>query len=50
MFSLLNIETIDNFIENYINHDFDGQFGVIKKLFFNKNGDMISTYPDNLKV
>tara|TARA_B100001248_G_C27391748_1_gene462804 strand:- start:75 stop:770 length:696 start_codon:yes stop_codon:yes gene_type:complete len=48
---LLNIETIDNFIENYINHDFDGQFGVIKKknYFFNKNGDMISTYPDNLK-
>lgn len=41
----LSIKTIDNFVEKYINNDYDGMFGVIKMkdYFWDKNGNM-TTY------
>ena len=49
---LLSIETIDNFIEHFINSDKEGGFGVIEKkqYFWDHKGNMISEWPKNQKI
>ena len=49
---LLTIETIDQFVESYINSDKGGMFGVIgkKQYFWDENGKMISPWPTHQKI
>ena len=49
---LLTIETIDNFVESYINSDKGGMFGVIgkKQYFWDEKGKMISPWPSHQKI
>ena len=49
---LLKIETIDAFINSYLQSPFDGQFSVISKknYFWNIDKEMITTWPDKADV
>ena len=49
---LLSIETIDNFIEHFINSNKEGGFGVIEKkqYFWDHKGNMISEWPEKQKI
>jgi CMP-N-acetylneuraminic acid synthetase len=49
---LLKIETIDNFIEKFLNSDKQGGFGVIakKQYFWDSEGKMISEWPEGQKI
>lgn len=49
---LLKTETIDNFIQEYINSPYDGMFGVIKKknYFWNKNHELITPWPEGYEL
>ena len=49
---LLKTETIDGFVEKYINSDSDGLFGVIgkKQYYWNEDGDMITNWPEGLTI
>lgn len=49
---LLSIETIDSFVESYINSDKGGMFGVIRKkqYFWDEKGKMISPWPSHQKI
>ena len=49
---VLTIETIDQFVESYINSDKGGMFGVIgkKQYFWDENGKMISPWPTHQKI
>ncbi len=49
---LLKTETIDKFVEKYMNLDSDGLFGVIgkKQYYWNKEGDMITNWPDGISI
>ena len=49
---LLKTETIDGFVEKYINSNSDGLFGVIgkKQYYWNKEGDMITNWPDGISI
>lgn len=44
----LKIETIDNFVREYMKSDSDGMFGVIKRkeYFWNKDGEFITNWPE----
>jgi CMP-N-acetylneuraminic acid synthetase len=48
----LNVETIDSFVNHYINSEHDGLFGVIeyKDYFWNSQGAMVTPWPDGLTV
>lgn len=45
---LLKTETLDNFIEKYLESSYDGMFGVIKKknYFWNKDHELITPWPE----
>lgn len=45
---LLTIETIDNFVENYLSSSSDGMFAVLEKknYFWNKEGKLIVPWPE----
>ena len=49
---LLKTETIDKFVEKYMNSDSDGLFGVIgkKQYYWNEEGDMITKWPEGLTI
>ena len=49
---LLKTETIDKFVEKYMNSDSDGLFGVIgkKQYYWNEDGDMITKWPEGLTI
>jgi len=49
---LLKIETIDKFIEEFINSDKEGGFSVIakKQYFWDSGGKMISEWPEGQKI
>ena len=49
---LLKTETIDKFVEKYMNLDSDGLFGVIgkKQYYWNEDGDMITNWPEGLTI
>lgn len=49
---LLSIDTIDDFVNSYVNSEKDGMFGVIskKQYFWDKNGKLISNWPIHQKV
>ena len=49
---LLKTETIDKFVEKYMNLDSDGLFGVIgkKQYYWNEDGDMITKWPEGLTI
>lgn len=49
---LLTIETIDNFVSQFINSDNDGLFSVLKKknYFWNKDSEMITPWPKGLTI
>ena len=49
---LLKTETIDKFVEKYMNLDSDGLFGVIgkKQYYWNEDGDMITKWPFGLTI
>jgi CMP-N-acetylneuraminic acid synthetase len=49
---LIQTSTIDKFVETYINNDYDGLFGVIKKknYFWNKNHELITPWPKDYKI
>jgi len=49
---LLKTETIDKFVEKYMNLDSDGLFGVIgkKQYYWNEEGDMITKWPEGLTI
>lgn len=48
----LSIETIDKFVNNFINIKEEGLFGVIKKknYFWNKDGEMITKWPEDQTI
>ena len=45
----LKVETIDNFVDEYLKSPHDGMFGVIKKkeYFWNKGGELLNKWPKN---
>jgi CMP-N-acetylneuraminic acid synthetase len=49
---LITTNTIDNFIQTYINNDYNGLFGVIKKkqYFWNKNHELVTPWPEGYKI
>jgi CMP-N-acetylneuraminic acid synthetase len=49
---LLKTETIDKFVEKYMNSDSDGLFGVIGKnqYYWNEEGDMITKWPEGFTI
>ena len=49
---LLKTETIDKFVEAYINTESEGLFGVIgkKQYYWNKNGDLITKWPEGTTI
>ena len=49
---LLKTETIDNFIETYINQEEDGLFSVWEKktYYWDKNGKLITPWPEGLTI
>ena len=49
---LLKTDTIDKFVEKYMNSDSDGLFGVIgkKQYYWNEDGDMITNWPEGLTI
>jgi CMP-N-acetylneuraminic acid synthetase len=49
---LLKTETIDKFVEKYMNSDSDGLFGVIgkKQYYWNEEGDMITNWPEGTTI
>jgi CMP-N-acetylneuraminic acid synthetase len=49
---LLKTETIDKFVEKYMNLDSDGLFGVIgkKQYYWNEDGDMITNWPEGFTI
>ena len=49
---LLKIQTIDSFINAYLNSPYDGLFSVVakKNYFWNINGDLITEWPANADV
>ncbi len=49
---LLKTETIDKFVEKYMNSDSDGLFGVIgkKQYYWNEDGDMITNWPEGTTI
>ena len=49
---LLRIETIDNFIQDFIDSDKEGGFGVIakKQYFWDNEGEMLSEWPEGQKI
>lgn len=48
----LACQTINNFVDHFVNSNYDGLFGVIKKknYFWNKNHDMITTWPSDQTI
>lgn len=48
----LKIETIDNFINKFLEIDQEGMFGVIRKknYFWNKNGIMVTPWPEDQTI
>jgi len=49
---LLKAETIDAFVTKYMHSESDGLFGVIgkKQYYWNKNGDLITKWPEGLTI
>ncbi len=49
---LLKTETIDKFVEKYMNSNSDGLFGVIgkKQYYWNEEGDMITNWPEGTTI
>lgn len=49
---LLSIETIDKFVEHFLDSDKEGCFGVIskKQYFWNHSKEMISDWPEHQKI
>lgn len=49
---LLSIETIDSFVQDYINSPYDGMFSVISKqnYYWNEDHDMITKWPKDADV
>lgn len=49
---LLTIETVDKFVNSYINSNKQGMFGVIskKQYFWDNSGKMISEWPEGQKI
>ena len=49
---LLKTETIDKFVEAYINTESEGLFGVIEKkqYYWDKNGDLITKWPEGFTI
>jgi len=49
---LLKMETIDGFVEKYINSNSDGLFGVIgkKQYYWDEEGDMITNWPEGTTI
>ena len=44
----LKVETIDGFVNEYLNSPYDGLFGVVEKknYFWNKSGNLLNKWPD----
>tara|TARA_B100000674_G_C37869184_1_gene928609 strand:+ start:383 stop:1090 length:708 start_codon:yes stop_codon:yes gene_type:complete len=49
---LLRTETIDRFVEEFLNSDSEGMFSVLKKknYYWNKDGEMITPWPEGLTI